>query len=317
MNMKKYLVVAVILLFIGLAVAPSINANLEKLNEESTFVFEENYDMLELSCRYFTLSRVNEINREVSVEDAEHLFRLMDGSDNEAIATKLEFLELIPKSMSISEVKEIIDRKHKRENEESFVNILKNILPRNNDSKWSENFLCDVQGEGVDSYYITPIGLTLHMLLLLSSIIITLPFTILSKLCWLIYDLLDNANILTFLSYFFFELGLEFSDISNIVFMMVYFILERGQILNQVKISSLAYVKLYDACNYGFPYMNVTGLGGNWTLHNKRIDLIMVGFTGLWISIKDQVQVPGCNFRGNCLYATARELDDWVETRIL
>ena len=107
--MKKLLVVGVIGLFLGLACAPSINANVDTLVNIRPCLPNTSIDTTTLTIRYYTLQGVKELEEEVPAEVAEILFNLIDSDDHNAIANTLARLELIPTTMNVEDVIELIN----------------------------------------------------------------------------------------------------------------------------------------------------------------------------------------------------------------
>jgi hypothetical protein len=279
--MKKLLVIGVIVLFLGLACAPSINANVEPLVNIQPHLLNNSVDTTTLTIRYYTQQGIKELEEEVPVEVAEILFNLIDSNDHNALTNTLARLELIPTTMNVEEVIELIDGTIGQKEYSQYESQLETIFNINNESEWKQNILCNIRGDAVDSYFYRP---TAFLIEYGTALLVKALITILAPLGLLIY-------------------GLLFA-----VIWMALFENWPLHYLMPIKIAPAVFAILDDAFGR-FPPANLstTGLKGHWEIHdNRSIFIFMVGFLGIWISYKDGYQVPGCKFIGYSLYTQAK-----------
>ncbi len=289
-NSRKGLTIAIILLFIGLAVAPNINANLEKLTQTSTQIFEERNNTHKLSCRYYTLNGIEEIEKEISFEDAEHLSQLMDSSDFDAIAAELAHLDLVPESMSIHQIKEMLSgeygRKHYIKSQEKIKNnhfIESNI---------KRNIFCNVSGDAGRNYLSKPtLSIATEMLFVISFSLIFLDFYF-QQFSWYPTVGVGDENV-------YFQCGLLL--IIGFAILLIDVLINKVFDFISPKAMPYSIAFLEDDSN-----INTSGMLGKWNMHNQDILLNMIGFLGLWIHFSDY----SCKFKGFALYVVARGKDN-------
>ncbi len=299
--MKKLLAVGVIVLFLGLAVAPSINANIDTLANLTPHLLNTQEETTTLTIRYYTLQGVKELEEEVPVEYADTLINLIDNDDYFALANTLASLELTPTSMDVEDVIELIDGTIGQKEFSQHESQLETMFINNNDSEWKQNILCFVRGDAADSYFYRPLtyvieygGALIYTALL--GILFALD-TFFKIFPW--YPVGDPP----------FEFGPFF--MLALMIGVVYMVLFEGWPLHYlipIKIAPVVFAMLDDAFG-NFPPANLstTGLKGHWEIHdNRSISMFMVGFLGIWVSYKDGYQVPGCKFIGYSLYTQAK-----------
>jgi hypothetical protein len=112
--MKKYLAVGIILLFLGVAVAPSINSSVVKTPVSKNTTTVPLTEKSNVSVQFFTLRGVKTIEREIPLQDSDRLSKLMDGLDVDAIASELTRLGLVPSSMSTEQLKSLINSEYSK-----------------------------------------------------------------------------------------------------------------------------------------------------------------------------------------------------------
>ncbi|UCD13662.1 MAG: hypothetical protein JSW60_08910 [Thermoplasmatales archaeon] len=299
--LKKGIAVAVILLFIGLAFAPSINADVDTLENLTTPLINSPEETTALTIRYYTLRGVKELKKEVTLEKAGSLFTLMDGNDYNAIAKTLDGLELTPKSMDVKDVIELINGDVGQREFSQYEGQLQEVFINDNESEWKQNILCYIRGDAVDSYFYRPIAFMIEygaalVYTALLGILFTLD-TLFRIFPW--YPVGDPP--------------FEFGPLMMLALMLgvAYMALFEGWPLHYlvpVKIAPIVLANLDDAFGrFQTANLSTTGLNGHWEIHdNRSIALLMVGFLGIWISYKDGYQVPACEFMGFSLYTKAK-----------
>lgn len=281
--MKKLLVFGVIVLFLGVAIAPSINANISKI----TVIDNHNVSLLEetvrLSCSYHTLKGIEEIEKEVSAEDTEHLSQLMDSSDIDAVASELSRLGLLPETMDVKQVKDLISGEYGRRNFEKYEEKLRDISLKESEVK--QNLFCAVSGDAVDSILMTPA---------LQSVVGVLIFITISLM-----ELAQYLNPFPFVALSLLFLAFFFLGITDAIMWAYMF--------QPFKAMMFPYVRLEDSTlpPHVDANVNTSGLFGKWWMHSRQIYLHMIGFLGIWISYHDGVGDLACEFKGFALYVEA------------
>ncbi|UCF12801.1 MAG: hypothetical protein JSW06_00715 [Thermoplasmatales archaeon] len=301
---KKVVVVAVILLFIGLAFAPSINADVSTISRINTIIIKPQDKTVTLTCRYFTFEGVEEIEKEVSSKDAEKLFTLMDDTDYDTISRILNSLGLIPKSMTVDKVVELINGEQGRRQYNQLIERLQRTFFFRDESEWKENVLCLVQGGAVDNIFYGPLTFMIEYgaavgYAVLLGILFTLD-TLFQIFPW--YPVGDPP--------------FEFGPLLILALMLgaMYGALIEGWPLHYLiplKIAPVVFAGLSDSFPvHQNPNLTSTGLLGRWEICDYQdIALLMIGFTGLWISYFDGYQFPACKFMGFSLYAKAKGIN--------
>jgi hypothetical protein len=301
---KKGIVVAVILLFIGLAFAPSINADVSNISRINAIIIKPQDKTVTLTCRYFTLKGVEEIEKEVSSKDAEKLFTLMDNTAYDTISRTLNSLGLIPKSMAVDEVTELINGEQGRIEYNQLKERLQSTPLFRNESEWKENVLCLVQGDAVDNFFYRPLTFMIEYGAgLVYSLIVTILFTL-------------DTLLRVFPWYPVGDPPYEFGPLVTLALMLgvMYMILIEGWALHYLiplKIAPAVFAGLTDAFPiHQNPNLTTSGLFGRWEIRDYQdIALLMIGFTGIWISYNDGYQLPACKIMGLSLYAKAKGIN--------
>jgi len=306
MNKKwlvKTLAIAIVLVFIDVSVAQGITSNskqLSKTNDSQNIILGTK--KVELTCSCFKLNGVEKVVKEVTAQEANYLSQLMNDSDDDAIVSELARLNLLPKTVSIEQAKELVSGRYGQEIFQKSQNL--SHLNQLNDTDWRENFYCNISGFGHDAYFMT---LRMHLLSTALGVILSLiiwPFAFpLLLLCS------RHPNNLTI---FLICIVLLTIITSPLAILRTYQAV--GQIFNSIKITpGQIGAVLYDAIGDGNPYLNTSGRNETWGFENnyRGIAIYMNGFYGIWLSINDGRQVPGANVKGYCTYIKAKGLDDW------
>jgi hypothetical protein len=272
MEMKKLLALGIIFLFIGIAIAPSINSSVVKtlVNKENTSVSLT--EKSNVSVQFFTLHGVETIEREISFQDSDNLSKLMDGSDVDAIASELTHLGLVPPSMN-SELKNLINSEYSKKGFAKYSDRLTKLFVKEG-SEIKQNFLCVLKGEAH-----TIEGRNLRAELL--------GFAAFPGIFLLILDFVLQATdpnypiIIPGAPYFGFgPLGLLGLTIVAAVLGLQYI-----SDVNPIKLSLLFQDILLSRAPYGMDVnVNTTGICGKWSLYGHHVDLHLVGFFGIIVS---------------------------------
>ncbi len=149
---KKELTIAIILLFIGLAIAPSINANLSKESE----LFEITTEICGLNDGKHTIQLTKEKTEEVEqlIDDIERRLNEADTKEKAVEVFKEAMMELdeydLLNGLSIKQIEGIVDRYNSNSKLVGFFNrFFMNEIRKENDV---DNILCLVSTRVKDAY---------------------------------------------------------------------------------------------------------------------------------------------------------------------
>lgn len=278
--LSKGLVFSVILLFLELAVSPSINANFVDSNKEIT-TFEINF---------FTLKGVKKIEKEIPIEDAQYLLDLMDGSDYKEIALESNRLSLLPDDFCVEQVEDLISGNYGKEKFKDFEDKLK-LKPCNN-PKIKRNSFCIVSGNALDNNMYQIMQAFMISAFILPGLFLMLLDMYLTKFPWY-PEYLYSAGPLFFLGFIIGMFGASIGSLSQMI---------------PLRIMAISYAYLEDSSlpPYDYPNVNTTGLLGKWWMHEFEIKLNMLGFLGVWLNYNDGINDFACNFMGFALYVNAK-----------
>lgn len=288
---REIIVFGVFLLFVGLAVSPSIYADSG---------FTSNYE-IDIYCQFITYKGLQIVNKKISVNDYKSLSQLLSGSDDNAITMKLDRLGLLPKSMDKKQVKDLISGKYGKTEFSKYVFMNKNLNINGNVTS-GENNLCRIQGDAVDSTYrpfwwqysVSTIG---YILWKIGSYIIEFDDLISSIFPW--YPIFGDEFDISFLRNIGYNLGWLLLDLAEDG---PYYVLPNIPF----KLNGFSIIELDDVFNVGKPNLYTSGLNGDWEIHDQKSILIkMYGFTGIWVTVPDMQQSAGCEFKGFCYYVNA------------
>lgn len=294
----KTLAVGIILLLLGVTVAQGISLNSKQLSLTKNNPNINSNEKVRLSCCYFTADGIIPVIREVTVEDANFLSQLMNGSDIDAIVTELNRLNLISDKIGIEKAKELVSGRYGQKISQESQNINRSM-----DTDWKENYNCNITGEGVDSYFMPVSMYNLINSLKLIYNIITLPIVVPLYLLLILAFQTDNMNLF----------AITILLMTGVILPMV--LLERyltyGRPIKATPDKIVA--NLFDAQNNEKPYLNTTGDNGTWGFEEKYrgIAMYMQGFYGIWLTIQDGAHAPGAQVKGYCNYIKAKGMSDW------
>ena len=296
--MKKLLVVGVIGLFLGLACAPSFHAKLNNISTND----KNNVDLHEetkwISCKYFTLKGVEEVEKEISITEFDYFLQLMDSSDIDAIAYNLHKLGLLPNNIPIQQAKDLISGRYGKQLFSEVQEEIKSTFLLESDGK--RNIFCSISGDAVDNELTTP-----FVWLLMCAFIIPGLSLMLLDLHLRQYPWYPQYGDYMFHYGPFFVLGILIALFGGYI----------GSLFSLFPIKALpfSFAILEDPTSapYEYPNVNTSGLLGQWWMHNRYIILSMIGFFGLWINYIDRINDFACKFRGFAFYVDAKGYDDW------
>jgi len=248
-----------------------------------------------IKISYSTLRGVEQVEKEVSLQDSHRLSILMHGSDNEALADELMKLGLVPSSMNSKQLKELISGDYGKRECVRYNKVLNGYLGTESSNGIKRNYLCTVQGESLDYIYLAALELLLFGLgwklvdlgIYLAdkypSIfpIIHIPF---------IYGSISLLDIV----------GFSLMDLANILYLFR---------ISKIRAVPILFSNICDGAGNQKTNLSTRGLLGTWSIQSHDINMILIGFLGVWITIPDAVNSPGCSFRGFSLYAAACDID--------
>ena len=294
---RKFLVVGIVLLFIGVTIAEGFSANIMQVSRANTSTpTSSDVETTTVTCRYFTFSGVEQVEKELSVQDAVYLSEMMNTSDSTILASELHRYGLLPQTMNEEQATALLTSEYVQKE----LQQVKQLLPTRQvlDSDWMKNSLCSVSGYGVNSYYMDIKNLVVRFALVYALyLFVTLPASLLTLLLIQIF----HTEIFMLLMLFFY-----------IPQMIAEGFLWDGEKFPPFKLSpTIVVAELYDMYGHDLPYLNVSGIQGNWNISTyPGIGIYMLGFYGIWLSIKTDSNIPIGQVKGWCFQITAQGLDD-------
>lgn len=285
---RKGLSVLIILIFIGVAILPSITAD----NNQKTSV--KKIDTLtgenKLSCCYFTLHGIEKIEKEISPQESNRLLTLMDSSNIDAIANELYKLDLIPLSINIEQVKDLISGEYGKKNFEKYTDKFNNKILAGSNVK--QNLFCILNGDAADYHSRDLKTQIFAMSTIPPGLLLFLLDILLQHFSW--YPIIYSFYIWPYITFHFGILAIPTAILLGIG-------LIGTDILDYspLKMSVIQFVFMGDA------HLNTSGFLGKWSLSNKSIDLSMIGFMGLCVFTDDHQNDFTAKFRGFSLYLKA------------
>jgi hypothetical protein len=291
-------VIGIIFLFLGttLSQAIKINTHLESITNNG------NSDTLEeksiVSCRYFTLHGVEQIEREISLQDSIRISKLMNGSYIEAIACELTNLGLVPSSINSEQLRELISGEYGKKVFAKYTDKINHVV--SGDSETKQNLFCTINGEAY-SY------VSRNLRAQLVAYIIVYPTLALFFLEFILH-LLPKYPLIPWMKYE--NLLGEYIDL-GIFGTLGWILLTIGEtslgIMDNrlVKLSMFQTLQLNDAYpSQVLPRLNTSSVSETWELSGYRIDTFMMGFFGIWFTIqnpRDEIT----KFRGFSMFINA------------
>jgi len=244
---------------------------------------------------YSTFDGVEQVEREISRQDSHHLSTLMSGSDNEALAYELLKLGLVPSSINMEQLKKLLSGDYTKTDVVRYNEILNDYLSNERFNGTKRNFFCVVQGDARDCIYLAAaemfligIGFTTAMLGLylakhFPSIFPIIPFPF----------LYGSVGIL-------FLIGLGLGMLGNYLYLFR---------ISSFRAIPVLVSDLSDGPHEQKANLSTRGLLGSWSIQSFDIDMFLIGFVGVWITIIDSMNENGCKFRGFSLYVAAKEYE--------
>ncbi len=306
---RRWLAVGIILLFAGVTVVQGVSENqlLSAKNEKNFSLLEEKTTLI---CQYYTLSGLKGIQRNVSVQDALRLSKLMNGSDLYAIASELSRLGLLPENLSRQQAMDLMSGKYGMNEFERFQKVANRKIATK--SEWKENSFCTIDAYGPDIYSMSLlVYMTANLLDWLLYYLVTIPGLFLGFL--IASPLLLMGLFIPFFSL----LGLLLVEIVSAPFyipqMAVEEFLMSGHNFIPLRASPLlTATKLFDVSGSTQTYLKTSGLQGEWSLENyTSIGMYLWGFFGLSLITINEDSTTNVYLKGFCLDVKSKGLDDW------
>ncbi len=295
---RKGLCVGIVLFVVGVAIAPGISANINQRSTENArnalYVPENSL----VTCNYVTLWGVEQVEKELPVQDAVYLSQLMNTSDDATLASELHRYGLVPQTMTVEQVAELLSETYMQKEVQQIQRLLGfNEL---SDTDWMDNSFCSISGYGPSSYYSTLKSTMIRFAVVYALLLfVTFPGACLALI-------LARLNF-TLLA----MLVIEFAYLPQ---MIAEELLSIGQVILPLKLSpGVIVAELFDFYGHTPPILNASGRNGNWTIQNyPGIGMHMFGFFGIWLTIRVQAQYPSASVKGHCLNINAKGLDDYL-----
>jgi hypothetical protein len=302
---RKGLAVGIVLLFIGVTVFQGISADIDQSSREAIGnIGMSDRERTTVSCSFFTLHGVEQVGKELMVQDAVYLSQVMNTSDGVTLAFELDRYGLLPQSMTVTQAAEIINGVSMYEE----VQRVQQFLHANQslDTDWMSNSLCSVSGYGPRSLYTTPrFWVWSTALVFALYCFVTMPGFFVAEVLSHIFNgsFSDIIFFCTVLLFYFPQMLAE-----DLYWTM-------GQWINPIKLPCavvVAHLTTWDwAGDNETPYLDVSGRQGNWTIENYTgIGIHMIGFVGVWLSRYNKSNRASAQVKGYCLHINAKGLDD-------
>jgi len=295
---RKCLAVGIILLFLGTALSQAITINTRLLSTTDNNNSDTSEEKSIVSCQYFTLHGIEQVEKEISIQDSYRISELMNGSDVEALAHELTNLGLVPSSTNSEQLRELISGEYGKKIFTKYIDKLNDVISGETETK--QNIFCTVNGEAysyvsrnlraqlVGSITVYPAMALLFLDLILSFL------TVYPLIPWMKIMILPDSywevgiiGVLGWIFYAINQISLEFMDNRPVKLSMF-------QTLQlEKKYSSAVLARL-----------NTSSIFEKWELSGNRIDLFMIGFLGIWATIQNP-QDEITKFRGFSVFINA------------
>lgn len=279
-KINKMITAVIVILIIFTTIITSINAKIPAINNDEKTTL--------ISCKYFTLNGIIEVEKTLAKYDVDNLFNLLDTWDIEEIIIELERMKMLPENHDAEKTFNLIKDQYPIE---YLQKIDYNYSENSNKTIFDDytNSLCFVKGHAVDSMFLNTIKSTLFPVIFI---------------LYYIDDFLLNFRLYPRISInpYGGELGL-LGILSSLIGLYVFNI---PSIPIPLKISPLLIAWLTDDRDEQYAELSTRGLINNWSIENYDISLLMIGFTGIWITkLLEDRSNPECKFLGWTLFIAA------------
>jgi|GEM_PF-2952229 len=296
---RKCLSVGIVLLFIGVMVAPNISAHISESSIENYRNTRYAPGNSLVTCNYVTLWGVEQIEKELPVQDAAYLSQLINNSDDATLVSELHRYGLVPRTMTVEQVAELLSETYMKREVQQIQRLLH--TDEASDADWMDNSLCSISGYGPSSYYSTLKSSIIRFAVVNALyLFVTLPWGLFAIFLYKMFKMELIALLIMQLCY--------------LPQMIAEELLSIGQVIIPFKLSpGVIVAELFDFYGHTPPILNTSGTNGNWTIQNyPGIGMHMFGFFGLWLTIRVQAQYPSASVKGHCLTINAKGLDDYL-----
>jgi hypothetical protein len=291
--------IGIVLLFIGVTIAPNISANINQRSLGGYGNIRDAPGNSLVTCNYVTLWGVEQIEKELPVQDAAYLSQLMNTSDDATLASELHRYGLVPRTMTVKQVTELLSETYMQK---ELLKVQRYLhREKLSDTDWMDNSLCSISGYGPSSYYSTLKSSIIRFAVVNALyLFVTLPWGLFAIFLYEMFKVELIALLIMQLAY--------------LPQMIAEELLSIGQVIIPFKLSpGILVAELFDFYGHTPPILNASGSTGNWTIQNyPGIGMHMFGFFGLWLTIQVQAQYPSATVKGHCLKMYAKGLDDYL-----
>jgi hypothetical protein len=292
----KESVIFIIFLLLGTTLGQAVVTNISKPSLiRSNTTSGPRTEQSDVTCRYFTIRGVEEIQKEISRQDSDKLSALMDGSEVEVIVSELTRLGLVPSSMSSEQVDNLISGEYCKK---AFARCSDKLTSVNLGKEVQQNFLCTMKGEA-GSYLSRNLRAQLLAILTVYPTLALFILDILLQAIFPKYPLIFKFPVIPGMYWGFGIVG-TFAWILFFIIEAILTILDNMP----VKLSVFQVISLEESYNGPYVHINTSGAAGNWSLYGYRIRLDLLGFFGVWLSVVNP-DTRYSRFIGSSLYVKA------------
>ena len=245
-----------------------------------------------IKISYSTLRGIEQVEKEISLQDSQRLSTIMNGSDTEALAYELTKLGLVPSSINSEQLRELIGGEHGKWEFALRNKVLNSYLDSERLNGTKRNLFCTIQGDARDCIYFAALEMTTFAIgWIFAWLSIHLP-TWFPSLFPLI-PIYDDMGVLFFLGF-------------GLLLFANWFSYFR---ISPIRAIPILLSTLEDGLKQQKANLSTLGLLGNWSMQNYGMDMLLIGFLGVWITINDHMNYPACYFKGFSMYTAAREYE--------
>jgi hypothetical protein len=265
--------ILIVLLFIGVAVSPCINAHTVE-NRRSTDYFSRQTEkkIVEITCRIFSSERINEIKKNISIEDLKVLNDLY-GNNIQTFVEKLCRLGLLG-NQTVEKTMKLINEKSQNE------------VVTFSDNTTNKNCLFKFTGDIFKIYYLPIPYIALQFFLKYGDLIIA-PFALLFIFLLLLAS--THPVLLQTLQNLLNKIGTVIDKVLTVfgpaIERMITFTYNLASLLGWIHCwAPLKFPFRNTIITSGNLHLVTLGAQGNWE-RTATMSLTIMGFQGLWISL--------------------------------
>ncbi len=252
-------------------------------------ITQSSNEKVTIQISYSTLQGIVQIEKEVSRQDAHRLSQLMDNSDADALAYELTNRGLAPSSIDQVLLRDLISGDYGKRQFRGIAALLNRCSYNERGNITNRNVCCLIHGDARDCIYMPALELmTFGVGWTLASLGIYLNEKFPS-----VFPLFPDIGILTLLGFLLLLLS------TNAYFFRI----------SPIRAIPVLFSSLHDGVHEQKTNLNTIGLLGRWSVQSHNLDMLLIGFLGIWITIFDQLNYPGCYFIGFSFYTVAQEYE--------